>query len=1278
MTTTSLKFTQKFFAQAAVLFLLAQVLWLPQMNPAAAQSTPAGPSATDFAPLLSQWSPSQTDNGWWPALSSDGRYVAYGNWGESWVTDLQTGQNWDFRNPPGLDGVHRCIAGQWIKSDTLTFVCEIDVDDTVGFARYEVKVGEWVPQRTSDNPALVLANTFMAKDGHWASYIAGTRIVKDNQVIASQRPGGLMALSENMLVHACNNANVSICVVRDRERIKTYPARTPLFGADMYKNYIAYGGYGPVRGIEPSGLDVDLSAIRGFRESVPKIVGVNNQPWVVTDPWNSASQFMLLRPWGERSSIVVNLQSVSFSVVHTPGKFTIAGNTDRGLLQVVTISDQSRRVDLCGEACRNVPLSPVDGNTDPLANARYADLGGRGGFPDVIWYQNRVWVAYRGFGTIELYSFNSSLQDKRTEKIYNLNTGAGGFPRLTVSDNTLWMAFRDGEASGEDIKLWRLDTDAIESLGPGWGNDPVALGRGYIAWQSCTTGRCNVYTRLLTGGARTYVRSALPTGISRVFSQNSVVMWDTDRTALSWGLDAWFAGNLAVAVDVTPNDDNGIAARFSNDPASEFNIWPNQMAHNPHAATDGNGNYAVVVWQPTIRVVVFHKDVSGNPDGEPGICDETSEDPNEVLQCQIDELENPDGPVYGPGEDPANPVVFPADGQAGVAAAYSAKNDSVLVAAGKLVSDNNRQIVGMMANAKTMEIAGTPFRIDGGTSSGSPKVVYSPDFEKYLVAWEDTRPCGVRCRSAYGRFIAPDGAPIGADFAINPNPAFLSDVAYDATNKKFLVLSDALGASLTLRTVDGEGRISAPVTVSQSFQYQGQAGITYNSKNNEYWIAYAAVVSGNDTAAEDDRIMLARLNAETFQKVGSDVQLNATNPGRNRFSGAHIAYSPQGGAMVIWMEREREGVAGTWGRTVYDDGTLSDEYPVITINSNPLATSEGFSSSGVAYNEWTESFFVSSGDWDGNAWLTEIHLSGSIYDTKLVLSVRAAMTPSFWTKLLKIKTAIAAAVGSFNITSAATPYGAVTLASRNYSSVVGAQYLSANSPSSSGPRNTTHFPADGAGDLTAIPTLISKIYIWSLGIAGLLALLMTVIGGYSYMTAAGNAERAQKGTEMIWGAIIGLALLFGAYLLLNTINPNLTNFSVRSVTSLFPAPLPGAPTTVPAPRPEIPAGVRPYTKQEVIDLIDKYSAQFGVDPRLARNIAGCESSFRWDVKNPAPNSSASGVFQFVRRTWASTPEGASGISVFDADANVRAAVRILKERGTRDWDASKPCWGGNI
>lgn len=93
----------------------------------------------------------------------------------------------------------------------------------------------------------------------------------------------------------------------------------------------------------------------------------------------------------------------------------------------------------------------------------------------------------------------------------------------------------------------------------------------------------------------------------------------------------------------------------------------------------------------------------------------------------------------------------------------------------------------------------------------------------------------------------------------------------------------------------------------------------------------------------------------------------------------------------------------------------------------------------------------------------------------------------------------------------------------------------------------------GGADPSQLPRCVNQIYVWSLGIAALLALLMMIIGGYSYMTSAGNAEQAGKGTEMIWSSIIGLALLFGAYLLLNTINPDLVKFPMTSITCLDPA-----------------------------------------------------------------------------------------------------------------------------
>jgi quinol-cytochrome oxidoreductase complex cytochrome b subunit len=72
---------------------------------------------------------------------------------------------------------------------------------------------------------------------------------------------------------------------------------------------------------------------------------------------------------------------------------------------------------------------------------------------------------------------------------------------------------------------------------------------------------------------------------------------------------------------------------------------------------------------------------------------------------------------------------------------------------------------------------------------------------------------------------------------------------------------------------------------------------------------------------------------------------------------------------------------------------------------------------------------------------------------------------------------------------------------------------------------------------------INQIYIWSMAAAAILALFMIVIGGYITLTAAGNASRASKGKEYIYSSLIGLVLLFGAFILLRTINPDLVDFS---------------------------------------------------------------------------------------------------------------------------------------
>lgn len=99
---------------------------------------------------------------------------------------------------------------------------------------------------------------------------------------------------------------------------------------------------------------------------------------------------------------------------------------------------------------------------------------------------------------------------------------------------------------------------------------------------------------------------------------------------------------------------------------------------------------------------------------------------------------------------------------------------------------------------------------------------------------------------------------------------------------------------------------------------------------------------------------------------------------------------------------------------------------------------------------------------------------------------------------------------------------------------------------------------------------------------------------------------------------------------------------------------------------------KPYTVDEVVNLINVYSSIYNIAPVIPLKIAKCESGYRWDAKNK--HSTASGVFQYIRGTWANTPEGKAGTSVFNAEANVKAAVRHIATHGTQPWNASIHCW----
>jgi hypothetical protein len=80
------------------------------------------------------------------------------------------------------------------------------------------------------------------------------------------------------------------------------------------------------------------------------------------------------------------------------------------------------------------------------------------------------------------------------------------------------------------------------------------------------------------------------------------------------------------------------------------------------------------------------------------------------------------------------------------------------------------------------------------------------------------------------------------------------------------------------------------------------------------------------------------------------------------------------------------------------------------------------------------------------------------------------------------------------------------------------------------------FPDEG------IPELIRYFYEWAIALGGLLVFVALLIAGFQYMSSTGNPAMMQEAKDRIKSAFIGLALLLGSWLILNTVNPQLTRF----------------------------------------------------------------------------------------------------------------------------------------
>ncbi len=83
-------------------------------------------------------------------------------------------------------------------------------------------------------------------------------------------------------------------------------------------------------------------------------------------------------------------------------------------------------------------------------------------------------------------------------------------------------------------------------------------------------------------------------------------------------------------------------------------------------------------------------------------------------------------------------------------------------------------------------------------------------------------------------------------------------------------------------------------------------------------------------------------------------------------------------------------------------------------------------------------------------------------------------------------------------------------------------------------------PIFGLSCVSGPAAYLSGLYKISLGAGVFIVAVVIVFAGTRYAAARDNVNTKKDATSQIWSALGGLALLFGSFVLLNTINPRLT------------------------------------------------------------------------------------------------------------------------------------------
>lgn len=76
---------------------------------------------------------------------------------------------------------------------------------------------------------------------------------------------------------------------------------------------------------------------------------------------------------------------------------------------------------------------------------------------------------------------------------------------------------------------------------------------------------------------------------------------------------------------------------------------------------------------------------------------------------------------------------------------------------------------------------------------------------------------------------------------------------------------------------------------------------------------------------------------------------------------------------------------------------------------------------------------------------------------------------------------------------------------------------------------------------------VSQMYVFAVGLSGIAATIMIMVGGFLWLTAGGNNSQIENAKRYISSALLGLSLMLGSYVILYNVNPKLVRFDALSL-----------------------------------------------------------------------------------------------------------------------------------